>query len=278
MPTSIQLNIKFNSCIYFVVILIMSPILTNEKKRNKYINIGNTTIGEFCVVMPITQFTRVHVCIHTHVEHNVFRFVIMSRAFTFFFCFHFTFYHRHRYHQLPSCRHSLNLNNFCLDDVYAANRQNSSDKKKHWSCSRNKNEKNLLTQDKSTNLFIWYVWEREKNASDRKKENCNINSGKHAIRMDPMSARMYWCHLLKIHSWILNLQKKKSCLVFKYKGDNEYSIALALLLLTILIWFYEHVPLSRSYPPATAAAAVAHIHIHLNISYTNRLYILQYYN
>lgn len=151
--------------------------------------------------------------------------------------------------------------------------------KKHWSCSRNKNEKNLLTQDKSTNLFIRYIWEREKNASDRKKENCNINSGKHAIRMDPMSARMYWCHLLRIHSWISNLQIKKSCLVFKYKGDNEYSIALALLLLTILIWFYEHVPLSRSYPLATAAdAAFAHIHIHLNISYTNRLYILQYYN
>lgn len=148
--------------------------------------------------MPITQFTRVHVCIHTHVEHNVFRFVIMSRAFTFFFCFHFPFYHRHRYHQLPSCRHSLNLNNFYLDDVYAANRQNSSDKKSTDHAAETKMRKICWHKIKAR-TFLFGIFERRKNPTDRKKENCNINSGKHAIRMDSMSARMYWCHLLKIH-------------------------------------------------------------------------------
>lgn len=87
-----------------------------------------------------------------------------------FFCFHFPFYHRHRYHQLPSCRHSLNLNNFCLDDVYAANRQNSSDKKNTDHAAETKMRKICWHKIKAR-TFLFGIFEREKKtpATERKK-------------------------------------------------------------------------------------------------------------
>lgn len=135
----------------------------------------------------LIRHTRVHVCIQTDVEHNVFWIVIMS---VHFLCRHFPLYHRHRYQHLTSRRHSLNLNNVAAAGGFSALAAPllQINKSMRWQ----KQQTDHATETKMREICWHKIKARTFYCAHTKK--CNINSDEH--RMDFMSTRSYSCHLL----------------------------------------------------------------------------------